>query len=90
MLNEALQRALEDMDINTDRAAWMRFCEWVDSFHELDIGEMIKYPDHAAFSRSGEDTLPLKYLETIEDLWLKWSRAVQSDSVSNIQAQRIS
>lgn len=81
--NENLERTLDNIDLNTDRAAWFRFCEWVHSFHDVDTSALVKFDDFAAFEKNGEVELPLKYLESIKDLWIKWSKAVEADLLSN-------
>jgi len=84
MFSEDLQRALDNIDPNTDKEAWIRFCEWAHSFHDIDTTELIKFGTFSALERDGELKLPLKYLESIKDLWVKWTKAVESDNVSQI------
>ena len=83
MLTEALDRALDNTDPNTDKAAWLRFYEWAHSFHDVDTHMLAKFDDFAAFEKNGEITLPLKYLESVKDLWIKWSKAAEADLLSN-------
>jgi hypothetical protein len=82
MLNEKLQRALDDVNPNTDKATWLKFCDWAQSFHDIDTKELVRFNNFAALESNGEIRLPLKYLESIKDLWIKWTKAVESDRVS--------
>jgi hypothetical protein len=84
MFNESLQRALNSVDPNTDREAWLRFCEWAHAFHDIDTKELAKFGTFAMLEKNGEVKLPLKYLESIKDLWVKWTKAVETDSVSQV------
>ena len=81
MLLENLQRALDNIDLNTDIGAWGRFCEWIHAFHDVDTRELVKFKTFAVLEKNGEVKLPLKYLESIKDLWIKWTKAVESDMV---------
>jgi hypothetical protein len=81
MLCEDLDRALKNVDLNTDQSAWSRFCEWANTFHDIDINKLTKFNDFSAFEKHGGVELPLKYLESIKDLWVKWSKAVESDMI---------
>jgi len=83
MFTEKLNRALGNVDLNTDKVAWLRFCEWAHSFHDIDVNSLIKYDNFAMFEKN-EFKLPLKYLEAIKDLWIKWSKAVEFDRLANI------
>jgi hypothetical protein len=77
MFNENLQSALNNID--TSKETWLRFCEWAHSFHDIDTRKLVKFGSFAALEKNGEVELPLKYLESIKDLWVKWSKAVASD-----------
>jgi hypothetical protein len=84
MFNENLQRALNNVDPNTDKRTWYRFCEWAHAFHDIDTKELVEFGTFAMLERNGEVALPLKYLESIKDLWIKWTKAVESDNVSQM------
>jgi hypothetical protein len=79
MLTESLDRVLDDVDPNTDRSTWIRFCEWIHSFHDVNIKKLIKYNDFSEFEKNADIELPLKYLESMKDLWIKWNKAVEAD-----------
>jgi hypothetical protein len=82
MFNENLERALGNIDLSTDKSSWSRFCEWLSSFHDLDVYRLSEFNTFSEFEEDGEIRLPLKYFEKIKDLWIKWSRAVESDIVA--------
>jgi len=79
MLNEHLQRALENVNPDLDESAWQRFCKWVESFHDLDTSGL-EYGNFLEFDKNGEIDLPLKYCETVSDLWSKWKKATETDA----------
>lgn len=76
-----LQHIIESTDINIDESYWLRFCEWAKAFHDVDNLE--RFSNFAEFNNNGEVKLPLKYFEEIEDLWGKWSKAVETDALLN-------
>jgi hypothetical protein len=80
MTNEALQRALDNVNPDLDESSWRKFREWVGSFHDLNIGDLTKYNNFLKFDENGEVDLPLKYFETISDLWVKWKKATEIDA----------
>ena len=82
MITEALNRALYDINPNTDKSTWLRFREWLHSFHDVDTSKLAPFDDFAAFEKNGEARLPLKYLESIKDLWVKWNKAVEADAAN--------
>ena len=82
MLNERLQHALENINPNMDESAWRKFCEWIASFHDLDVGGL-KYDNFFEFDKNGEVDLPLKYFETVRDLWSKWKKATEVDTIAS-------
>ena len=86
MITEALDRALDNIDPNTDKPTWLRFREWLHSFHDVDTSKLYSFDDFAIFEKHGEAKLPLKYLESIKDLWIKWNKAVEIDKMSNALA----
>jgi hypothetical protein len=79
MITEALNRALDNIDLNTNKAAWLRFCEWINLFHEINITKLVRFNSFSEFSKTGSTKLPLKYFESINDLWVKWSKAAEAD-----------
>jgi hypothetical protein len=83
MITEKLDRALDNIDPNTDKMTWLRFCEWIKSFHDIDTSSLMGYNNFATFEKN-ELKPPLKYLESIKDLWLKWIKAVEADKLANI------
>ena len=83
MIIEDLDRALDNIDPNTDKSTWLRFREWLHSFHSVDTSKLAVFDNFAAFEKNGEVKLPLKYLESVKDLWIKWNKAVAADVVSN-------
>lgn len=83
MFTEKLDHALNNTNPDTDKTAWLRFCEWAHSFHDIDINQLTRYGNFAVFEKNEFD-LPLKYLEAIKDLWIKWSKAVAADRLANI------
>jgi hypothetical protein len=82
MLKENLDRALNDIDLDSDKSAWLRFLDWISSFHELDTTKLVRLESFSKFSEVGSVELPLKYFESIRDLWIKWSKAVKADIIS--------
>jgi hypothetical protein len=83
MIKENLDRVLNDVDLNHDKPAWLRFREWLESFHELNTAKLVQFSTFSEFDKIGEIELPLKYFESIRDLWIKWSKAVEADIVAN-------
>lgn len=84
MLNEDLDRALDHVDLDTDRPSWSRFCEWLDAFHEIDITKLARFNSFSDFEQSSGARLSLKYLESIKDLWVKWSKVAEMDMFSGV------
>lgn len=82
MLSEKLDRILNNTDQNTDRSAWLKFCEWIHSFHDVDVNKLIKFRNFYEFEQKATIELPLKYLESIKDLWIKWNKAVEVDTTN--------
>lgn len=82
MTNEALQRALDNVNPDLDESSWWRFCEWVRSFHDLNTNDLVRYNNFLKFNKSGEVDLPLKYFEIIGDLWNKWKKATEIDATA--------
>ena len=73
---QKLQQALDHIDANPDisNRAWQRFCEWLSSFHDINIELLLQFETYFEFMRA-EDQVPLELDEKIKDLWLKWSKA---------------
>jgi hypothetical protein len=83
MFYEELQYALNNIEpLDEDNAAWLRFCDWLESFHDIDTAKLQEFGNFAVLEKNGELKLPLEFLESIEDLWIKWSKAAQVDSLS--------
>lgn len=82
MLNEKLDRVLNNTDYNTNRSAWLEFCEWIHSFHDVNVSKLTKFHNFSEFEEKATIELPLKYLESIKDLWVKWNKAVEADNTN--------
>jgi hypothetical protein len=83
MFHEELQHVLNNIEpLDEDNAVWLRFCEWLDSFHDIDTTKLQEFDNFVALEKNGELKLPLEFLESIKDLWTKWLKAVQVDSLS--------
>ena len=84
MINESLNRVLGNIDLGTDKAAWVRFRDWIESFHEISTTRLTQFNTFSEFNENGEVELPLKYFDAIKDLWVKWSKAVESDMAADV------
>ena len=76
MDHSKLQSALDGIDANPDISVncWSRFCEWVESFHDISVEPLLQFETHFDFSRAKE-VAPLELVEQTDDLWNKWVKA---------------
>ena len=86
MDHQKLQTALDTIDVNPDisKNAWSRFCEWLDSFHDIHTEQLLRFETYFDFMKTedfdeadcyGELPVSVELYKEVVDLWRKWSKA---------------
>ena len=76
MDHQKLQTALDEIDANPDISnnAWLKFCEWLESFHDINIEPLMQFGTFFDFKKAIQE-IPIELEEQVIDLWRKWSKA---------------
>ena len=80
-ITNKLQIVFEQLDATADidQATWERFVDWVEVFQDINVDDLRGFTNYKHFSSETPLELPLEYVQRVQDLWLKWRKAIAVD-----------